>query len=115
MPTSPSSQAGRLEAKVAAIRADPELTSFVDAFDSPNEPDHYTPFLGWPEAVRDYEQWLADNVTTGTLADKAIVGPTFASRAAAVFVGDVSQWIDFGGNYGSSYATQYRIDIGTKF
>ena len=87
----------QLDAKVAAIRADPELTSFVDAFDSPNEPDHYTPFPGWPEAVRDYEQWLADTVTTGTLADKPIVGPTFISRAAAELVGDVGQWIDFGG------------------
>jgi opacity protein-like surface antigen len=34
----------------------------------------------------------------------------------AVFRGVVNaQWIDFGGNYGSSYATQYRIDFGTKF
>ena len=34
----------------------------------------------------------------------------------AVFRGQIhAQWIDFGGNYGSSYATQYRIDFGTKF
>lgn len=26
-----------------------------------------------------------------------------------------SQWADFGGSYGSSNVTQYRIDIGTKF
>jgi opacity protein-like surface antigen len=34
----------------------------------------------------------------------------------AVFRGQIhAQWIDFGGSYGSSYATQYRIDFGTKF
>jgi hypothetical protein len=25
------------------------------------------------------------------------------------------QWIDFGGSYGSSAVTQFRIDFGTKF
>jgi hypothetical protein len=34
----------------------------------------------------------------------------------AIFRGQVNaQYIDFGGSYGSSYVTQYRIDIGTKF
>jgi opacity protein-like surface antigen len=34
----------------------------------------------------------------------------------AVFRGQIhAQWIDFGGSYGSSYLTQYRIDFGTKF
>jgi len=26
-----------------------------------------------------------------------------------------AQWVDFGGNYGSSNVTQFRIDFGTKF
>ena len=26
-----------------------------------------------------------------------------------------SQYVDFGGSYGSSNVTQYRIDLGTKF
>ena len=34
----------------------------------------------------------------------------------AIFRGQVhAQWVDFGGSYGSSYVTQYRIDFGTKF
>jgi hypothetical protein len=46
--------------------------------------------------VRDYEQWLADSVTTGTLAGKKVIGSAFVARAAAELVGDVGQWIDFG-------------------
>jgi hypothetical protein len=87
----------QLDAKVAAIRADPELTKFIDAFDSPNEPDHYTPFPGWPLVLLDYQEWLASTVTTGGLAEKKIVGPTFVARAAAELVGDIGRWIDFGG------------------
>jgi opacity protein-like surface antigen len=34
----------------------------------------------------------------------------------AIFRGQVhAQWIDWGGSYGSSAVTQYRIDFGTKF
>jgi opacity protein-like surface antigen len=34
----------------------------------------------------------------------------------AIFRGQVqAQYVDFGGSYGSSYVTQYSIDIGTKF
>jgi opacity protein-like surface antigen len=98
---------------------------------------NFTPFvtggLGWtyidtnipaglPELVCWYYPWYGQycatyvpTETTTKFSYNAGLGLRL-DAGGAVFRGMVnSQWVDFGGSYGSSSVLQWRLDIGTKF
>jgi opacity protein-like surface antigen len=77
---------------------------------------------GLPESFCWYYPWYGTycatyvpTQTTTKFSYNLGAGVRYDFGAGLVRVGVNSQWIDFGGNYGSDSLIQFRIDVGTKF
>ena len=75
----------------AQLGSDPALRAFIDRFEGPNEPDLYSPFPGWPQALREYMVWHEQKQTEAGMATTPLAGPTFTSPSAAATVGVLPQ------------------------
>lgn len=100
-------------------------------------PNNFTPFvtggLGWtwvdtnipsglPEDLCWYYPWwgtycasYVPTHNTTKFSYNAGAGMRYDTRTAVFRFLVNAQWVDFGGSYGSSNLTQYRIDFGSKF